>query len=127
VQGANIAAPDAACLINITLHITQRTTSPLQQGLARRGEAYGAGGSGEEWVSKQILKLAYLLRQRRLGNVETLGRTAKVQLFRNRNEVAQLTQLNIAIHIQNILILPNKILDVLNECGQTDFKGDKNA
>jgi hypothetical protein len=59
--------------------------------------------------------------------MEALGRTAKVQLFRNRNEVAQVTQLNIVIHIQNILILPNKILDVLNECGQTDFKGDKNA
>jgi hypothetical protein len=56
-----------------------------------------------------------LLGQRRLGDMEALCRTAKVQLFRNRNEIAQVPQLNIAIHIQNILILPNKILDVLNE------------
>ena len=47
--------------------------------------------------------------------MEALCRTAKVQLFRNRNEIAQVPQLNIAIHIQIILILPNKILDVLNE------------
>jgi hypothetical protein len=45
--------------------------------------------------------------------MEALGRTAKVQLFRNRNEVAQ--------------VPPNKILDVLNEWGQTAFRGDKNA
>lgn len=115
MQGANIPAPDAACLIDITLHITQRTTSPLQQGLARRGETHGARGSGEEWVSEQIFKLAYLLGQRRLGDMEALCRTAKVQLLRNRNEVAQVPQLNIAIHIQIILIVPNKILDVLNE------------
>lgn len=61
MQGANVAAADAACLIDITLHIAQRTTGPLQQGLAGRGETHGARGSGEEWVSKQILKLAYLL------------------------------------------------------------------
>jgi len=59
--------------------------------------------------------------------MEALCRTAKVQLFRNRNELTQVTQLNIAIHIQIILILPNKILDVLNEWGQTAFRGDKNA
>jgi hypothetical protein len=59
--------------------------------------------------------------------MEALGRTAKVQLFRNRNEVAQVPQLNIAIHMQIILILPNKILDVLNDWGQTAFRGDKNA
>jgi hypothetical protein len=115
MQGANIAAPDAACLIDITLHIAQRTTGPLQQSLAGRSETHGARGSGEEWISEQILKLAYLLGQRRLGDMEALCRTAKVQLFRNRNEIAQVPQLNIAIHIQIILILPNKILDVLNE------------
>jgi hypothetical protein len=59
--------------------------------------------------------------------MEALCRSSKVQLFRNRHEVSQVPQLNIAIHIQNILILPNKILDVLNEWGQTAFRGDKNA
>jgi hypothetical protein len=29
--------------------------------------------------------------------------------------------------MQIILILPNKILDVLNDWGQTAFRGDKNA
>ena len=45
--------------------------------------------------------------------MEALGCTAKVQLFRNRNKVAQVPQFDIAIHMQNILIQPNKILDVI--------------
>jgi hypothetical protein len=68
-----------------------------------------------------------LLGQRRLSNMEALGRSAEVQLFRNCNKVTQVPQFDIAIHIQNILILPNKILDVLNERGQTAFRVIKNA
>jgi hypothetical protein len=127
VQGANIAASDAAGLIDIPLHIAQRAAGSLQQGLSGRGETHRTRSSCEELISEQILKLAYLLGQWRLGDMEALCRSAKVQLFRNRNEVTQVPQFNIAIHIQNILILPNKILDVPNEWGQTAFRGDKNA
>ena len=39
-------------------------------------------------------------------------RASEVQLLCHREEVAKMTKLNIAIHIQKIIIRTNKILDV---------------
>ena len=59
--------------------------------------------------------------------MQTLGRTAEVQFLGNRNEVAQMSQFEILIHMQNILIPLNKILDVIDQQRETSCRGDKNA
>src|SRR5277367_2905086 len=114
MQGAYVAPPDAAGLIDVALHIAQRTARALQQGLAGSGQAYGAGGAEEQWISQQFFKLAYLLRERRLGKMKPLRCAPKMQLLGNRNKVTQVSQLDVPIHIQKILIQLNKILDVID-------------
>jgi len=44
--------------------------------------------------------------------VQPFGSAAKVQLLRDGDEVAKMPQLDIPIHIPNIIIRTNKILDV---------------
>ena len=51
--------------------------------------------------------------------MEALRGAAKVQLLCNCNEVTQVTQFDIAIHILQILIQRNKILDVIDLREQT--------
>jgi hypothetical protein len=46
--------------------------------------------------------------------VKAFGCAAEMQLLGNRDKVTQVPQLDIAIHIQKILIQPNKILDVID-------------
>jgi putative acetyltransferase len=55
--------------------------------------------------------------------MEALRCTAKVQLFRNGNEVTQVSQFNIPIHMQHILIPLNKILDVIDGEGGDCYQG----
>ena len=55
--------------------------------------------------------------------MEALRSAAKVQLFRNGNEVTQVPQFEVAIHIQNILIRSNKILDVIDGEAETAIRG----
>jgi hypothetical protein len=45
-----------------------------------------------------------------------------MQLLGNRDKVTQVSQLDVSIHIQKILIQLNKILDVIDAEGQTAFK-----
>ena len=76
----------------------------------------------EEWISQQLFQLAYLLGERRLGKMEALRCASKVQLLGNRDKVAKMSQLDVPIHIQKILIQLNKILDVINAPEQTALK-----
>src|SRR5215471_8491309 len=59
-----------------------------------------------------LLEFANLLRQRRLRQVETLGSAAEVQLFGHGDEVSKMPKLDVPIHMPNIIIRTNKILDV---------------
>jgi hypothetical protein len=122
MQGAYVAPADAAGLIDVALHIAQRTARALQQGLAGSGQAYGAGGAEEEWISQQLFELAYLLGEGRLGKMEALRRASEMQFLGNRDKVTKVSQLDIAIHIQNILIQQNKILDVIDLQRETAVK-----
>jgi hypothetical protein len=122
MQGANIAPADAASLINVTLHIAERPACTLQEGLAGSGQAYGAGGAVEEWISQQLFEPAYLLGERRLGKMEALRCASKVQLLGDRDKVTKMSQFDVPIHIQKILIQLNKILDVINAPEQTAIK-----
>ena len=45
--------------------------------------------------------------------MEARRRTSEVQLLRDGDEVAQVPEFKVPIHIQNIIIVTNKILDVL--------------
>lgn len=42
--------------------------------------------------SESFLELAYLTAERRLGNVQALGRLAEIQVFRHCNEIPDVTQ-----------------------------------
>jgi hypothetical protein len=119
MQGANIAPADAASLIDVPLHIAECPARTLQQGLAGGGQAYGARSADKERVSEQLFQLAYLLGEGRLGKMEALRCASKVQLLGNRDKVAKMSQFDIPIHIQKILIELNKILDVINAPEQT--------
>jgi hypothetical protein len=59
--------------------------------------------------------------------MQSLCRAPKVQLLGNRDKVTQMSQLNISIHIQKILIQQNKILDVIDARMQTAVRGEQNA
>ena len=64
------------------------------------------------------------MREWRLGQMEALRCPAKVQLFGNRDEVTQVPQFDIPIHIQYILMRCNKILDVIDRQRQTAGRED---
>jgi hypothetical protein len=64
-----------------------------------------------------------LLGEGRLGKMEALRCASKMQLLGNRDKVTKVSQLDVSIHIQNILIQLNKILDVIDAEGQTAFRG----
>jgi hypothetical protein len=51
--------------------------------------------------------------------MEPLRRAAKVQLLRDGNKVTQVSQFDIPIHMQDILMQQNKILDVIDRRAQT--------
>ena len=55
--------------------------------------------------------------------MEALRCMSKMQLLGNRNKVTKMSQLDIAIHIQHILIQQNKILDVIDLQRETALRG----
>jgi hypothetical protein len=63
-------------------------------------------------MAEDLFELADLLRERRLGQMETVGGAAEVELFGDRNEVTEMAQFDISIHTPEIIIGTNKILDV---------------
>lgn len=119
MKRADLTTADAARLVDVPLDVPQCATRALKECLAGIGKADRPGGAGEEWEPKNFFELTNLLGEGRLRQVEPLRRAAKVQLFCNRDKVAQMPQFNIAIHMQNIIILLNKILDVIKPAGQT--------
>jgi hypothetical protein len=54
--------------------------------------------------------------------MEALRCASKMQLLGNRDKVTQMSQFDVPIHTQNILIQLNKILDVINAPEQTALK-----
>ncbi len=111
-QKAFLAATDAARLFHVLLHVAEGSPGSLEKDLSGAGEFYSTRCSEKELISKDLLELSYLLREWRLGKVKAQGGASKVQLLGDRYEVAQMTKLDISIHIQNIIIGTNKILDV---------------
>ena len=59
-----------------------------------------------------FLEFSNLLREWRLGDVETLRRSSKMKFFRDSNKIPEVTKLNVS-NIHNISIDTNNILDIL--------------
>jgi hypothetical protein len=91
----------------------KQASRPLQVDLAGRCEADRARGAKEERVFEDAFKLAYLLGERRLSEVEFFGGAAEVQLLGNSYEVTQMTKFYPEIHTLKIIIKPNNILDMM--------------
>ena len=88
-QEADLAAAYAAGFVEIFLDIAESATGALEEDLACTGETDGARGAGEEGVAEDLFEFANLLREGRLGEVQTQGGTAKVQLFGDGDKVAK--------------------------------------
>jgi hypothetical protein len=63
-------------------------------------------------VADDVFELADLLGERRLGEVESLGGASEVEFFGDGDEVSEMAEFNLAIHISKIIIAMNKILDI---------------
>jgi hypothetical protein len=98
VEGADFSAANAAGLFDVAMDIAEGALGAFEEVLAGGGEADGARGAVEERVAKDLFELADLLGERRLGEVETLGGTAEVQLFGDGDEVAEVAELDVSIH-----------------------------
>jgi hypothetical protein len=99
VKGADFSAADAARLVEVALDVAEGAAGALEQLVAGVGEGYGAGGSEEEGMAEEIFEAANLLRERRLREMEALSGAAEVKLFRDGDEVAEVTKLDVVIHI----------------------------
>lgn len=113
VERADFAAAYTAGLVEVALDVAEGAAGALEEGLAGGCECYGTRGAEEERVAEKLFEATDLLRERRLGEVETLGGAAEVELFGYGDEVAEVAELDLGIHTCRIIIELNKILDVL--------------
>lgn len=113
VEGADFAAADAAGLVDVALYGAEGTVGAFEEGFAGLGESDGAGGAGEERVAEEIFEAANLLREWGLGDVKPEGGAAEVEFLGYGDEVAEMAEFDILIHISNIIIGRNNILDVM--------------
>jgi hypothetical protein len=104
VEGADFAAADAAGLVDVALHGAEGAVGAFEERFAGVGEGDGAGGAGEEWVAEEVFEAADLLGEWRLGDVETESGAAEVELFGYSDEVAEMAELDVLIHIFKIII-----------------------
>src|SRR4051812_24003838 len=74
------------------VRLSQHPSRLLEHGSARGCERDLPLGAVEEPHAQFLLELANLLTDRRLRHMETLCRSAEVQLLGNRDEVPQMTQ-----------------------------------
>jgi hypothetical protein len=111
-QEAFLAATDAARLVHVLLHVAESSPCPVQENFAGAGKSYSARRPEEEWIAKDLFEFANLLREWRLSEMKAERCTPEVQLLCHGYEVSEMAKLDIAIHIQYILMRTNKILDV---------------
>ena len=75
-------------------------------------------------MAQHRFELANLLRERRLREVEAHGRAAEVQLFGDRDKVPEVAELDLWIHIWEVWITRNRILDILPVARESGVEGD---
>lgn len=87
MERANLAAADAAGLLDIAADVVEGALGALEKYFARGGEAHGTGCAVKERAAENLLEFADLLRKRGLGEMKALRRAAEVQFFRDGYEV----------------------------------------
>ena len=68
-----------------------------QEGLASRGDGYPARSSGKQRCANFLFQLPDLLTQGRLGDAQPLRRTSEMVLRDDRQEIAQVSELHLAV------------------------------
>jgi hypothetical protein len=84
------------------LDVHEDPSRPFQHRLARRRKLHRPGVALEEFQPQPRLELADLAAERRLRDVQALGRAPEVELLGDRHEVAHLPQVEPGIHSQKV-------------------------
>ena len=63
-------------------------------------------------MAQHLFELANLLRKGWLAQVEPLRRASKVKFFGHGHKVAKMSEFDVFIHMPNIIIQCDKILDI---------------
>ena len=99
VQRADFSAANAAGLVDVAIDVAERALSAFEEGGSGGGEGDGARGAVEERVAEDGFEFADLLGERRLREMETQGGAAEVEFFRYGDEVAEVAEFDLCIHI----------------------------
>ena len=122
VERTYFPAADAARFVDVTLDVAQRAMRAFKERFADGSQADGSRGSVKEWIPEHLFELANLLRERWLAQVEAMRCASEVKFFRHRDEVTKVTQFDVDIHMLNIIIEQNKILDISAVGQQTNTR-----
>ena len=78
------------CLIDIA----EQPPRAVEQGFSGKRQLDAVGGATQELASDELLKASNLPAERRLRDIEPLGRAAEVELFRHGHERPKMVQLD---------------------------------
>ena len=92
VQLARLALCHIACLPRCGAGLRQQGPGRRHKGLARRGELHTPAVAGEQLRPHRSFELLDVQAERRLRDGQALGGAAKVQLFGEHQEIAQVTE-----------------------------------
>ncbi len=87
---AGFPAPHGADHVFGLLQACENAFGFLQQGLAFPGERHPAAGAVKQPRAQFLFQFSYLLRQRRLGHVQPLGRPTEMKFPRHGRKVTKL-------------------------------------
>jgi hypothetical protein len=84
------------------VHFFDGAAGAFGEELAGEGQLDAAGGAVEETVAEELFEAFDLLAERGLGDSEAFGGAAEVQRFGDGQEVAEVAELDLLIHISII-------------------------
>jgi hypothetical protein len=98
-EKALLSAPQSAGHLHIVAELCDGVSRALQKELPDSGESHSARGSIKQGISKMTFQLPDLLAQRRLRHPQLCRCPSKMQGLGDGQEVAQMPELNLIIHI----------------------------
>jgi hypothetical protein len=90
---------EATHQFQIVLNFLQGAARALRQKLAGESQLHSARGAVENAMAEQFLEALDLLAERRLRDAQLGGRLTEMQGFRDRQKIAEMTELDGLIHI----------------------------
>ena len=113
-QSAGLAGVDPPRGGDRAVELAEQLTGVAQERLAGRGQLDPSARAGQQRAAELLLELAYLLAQRRLGDVQAGGGAAEMQLLCDRDEIAQLAKFHLDLcDSEYKSVLPDSILDTI--------------